>query len=270
MNKILVPTDFSEHADKALDYAVAIANAFGSEIILVHTFELYSTTGMFTSVESYMEEDAHKDLAQSIHRVRPKLKHGINIRHKLYRGDAAPVIAQVADKEEVDIIIMGTQGASGLEEIFTGSTANGVIKISQVPVLVIPEGEMFSTPSTIVFAIDHNEITSAEVLTPLIKLAKRFQARVEVFHQDAGATGKGFAAKLKHYLDPIEASYHIRLDQEKIDNSIEDFVEQTGANLLCMIRRRRSFLDRIFHQSVTTSEAFHTRIPLLVLHDKAS
>lgn len=268
MKTILVPTDFSAHADQALDYAVEIANAFSSEIILMHTFELYSTTGMFVSVESYLEDDAHKDLAKAIHRVRPKLKSGRGIRHKLYRGDAAPAIAQIAEKEKADLIIMGTQGASGLAEVFTGSTANGVIKSSRVPVLVIPEGGSFPLPSKIVFAIDHNDITSADVLSPLLRLAKRLEARVEVFHQDTGESDTKFTASLKRYLDPIEASYHFRLDEKAINDSINDFVEEVGADLLCMIRRKRSFIERIFHQSVTTNEIFQARIPMLVLHDK--
>lgn len=269
MKKILVPTDFSKNAYNALNFAIAFANEFGSEIALIHTFKLYSSTGMFISVESYMEEDARKDLAEMIRETVPQLKQGASIKHKLYRGDAAPVIASVADKEGYDLIIMGTQGASGLKEIFTGSTTNGVIKASKTPLLMIPEGFEYRPLKKAVFAIDQDEISDAAVVKPLLKIARTFQSKIHVFHQDTGERDAGIKARIKEFLDPAEATYHFSLDEEHITDSIDNFVADTEADLLCMIRRKRSFLENIFHQSVTTEEAFHSQVPLLVLHDVA-
>ncbi|PHN04966.1 universal stress protein [Flavilitoribacter nigricans] len=269
MKKILVPTDFSENAYNALNFAIAFANEFGSEIFLIHTFKLYSSTGMFISVESYMEDDARKDLAEMIRETKPKLKNGATVKHKLYRGDAAPVIASVADKEGFNLIIMGTQGASGLKEIFTGSTTNGVIKASRTPLLMIPEGCPYQPLKTAVFAIDQDEISGTEVVEPLLKIARIFDTRINVFHQDTGGRDSGIKARIRQFLDPVEASYHFSLDEQHITDSIDEFVEEKQADLLCMIRRKRSFLESIFHQSVTTEEAFHSKIPLLVLHDEA-
>lgn len=269
MKKILVPTDFSKNAYNALNFAIAFANEFGSEITLIHTFKLYSSTGMFISVESYMEEDARKDLVQMIRETKSKLKNGATITHKLYRGDAAPVIASIADKEAFDLIIMGTQGASGLKEIFTGSTTNGVIKASHTPMLMIPEGFTYRPMKSAVFAIDQEEVSNEEVVKPLVKMAQIFKTKINVFHQDTGGQDSGIKAKIKQYLDPLEATYHFSLDQRQITASIDEFVEETKADLLCMIRRKRSFLENIFHQSVTTEKAFHSKVPLLVLHDIA-
>lgn len=269
MKNILVPTDFSENAYNALNFAVAFANEFGSQITLIHTFKLYSSTGMFISVENYMEDDARRDLAEMIRETLPKLENGATIKHKLFRGDAAPVIASVADKDGYDLIIMGTQGASGLKEVFTGSTTNGVIKASQTPLLMIPESFSFRPLQSIVFAIDQDEISSETVVSALVKIARTFQGRINVFHQDAGGKDTGIKARIKEYLDPLEATYHFRLDEQHITESIDEFVDEMRADLLCMVRRKRSFLGNIFHQSITTEEAFHSKIPLLVLHDAA-
>jgi nucleotide-binding universal stress UspA family protein len=269
MKKILVPTDFSDNAYNALNFAVAFANKFGAEITLIHTFKLYSSTGMFISVESYMEEDARKDLAEMIRSTKEKLSGNAGIKHKLYRGDAAPVIAAVADKENFDLIIMGTQGASGLKEVFTGSTTNGVIKSSNTPLLMIPEHYQFKAPERIIFAIDQDHISGESVVAPLVSIARAFDARIDVFHQDAGSKDAGIQAEIRQYLDPVEAAYHFRLDDKRVTESIDEFVEETRSDLLAMIRRKRGFLENIFHQSVTTMEVFHSKIPLLVLHDEA-
>ena len=268
MKKILVPTDFSKNAQNALQFALAFANEYGSEITLIHTFKLYSSTGMFVSVEAYMEDDARKDLVKTIKESRANLKNGASIKHKLYRGDAAPVIAAIADKEDFDLIIMGTQGASGLKEIFTGSTTNAVIQASSTPLLMIPEKFDFRLPKTAVFAVDQEEITNEKVLRPLLKIAEAFQTKIEVFHQDAGDTDVGLTGKIRQYLDPVEASYHFRLDKQNITASIAEFSDEVQADLLCMVRRKRSFLEKIFHQSVTKEEIFHAKIPLLLLHDE--
>lgn len=269
MKKILVPTDFSDNAYNALSVAVAFANHFGSEITLIHTFKLYSSTGMFVSVESYMEEDARNELAEMLKNTRPKLSNGASIRHKLYRGDAAPVIGAVAEKEGFDLIIMGTQGASGLKEVFSGSTTNGVVKSCKTPLLMIPEQYAFKAPKCIIFAVDQDHISSKAVVAPLITIMETFGGKIKVFHQDAGSKDAGIKAEIRQFLDPVEASYHFRLDDQHITASIDDFVEETQADLLCMVRRERSFLEKIFHQSVTTMEVFHSKIPLLVLHDPA-
>lgn len=269
MKKILVPTDFSENAYNALNFAVAFANVFGSEITLIHTFKLYSSTGMFISVETFMEDDAREELAEIIKNTRPKLNNGASIQHKLFRGDAAPVIASVAEKGEYDLIIMGTQGASGLKEVFTGSTTNAVVKAGNTPLLMIPEQYAFHEPKTIVFAIDEDRISSARVIKPLAKIGRAFSARIAVFHQDTGNQDHGIQAQTRQFLDPLEASFHFSLDQQDIHSSITDFVQETNADLLCMLRRKRGFLEKIFHQSVTTEAVFHSRIPLLVLHDLA-
>ena len=78
---------------------------------------------------------------------------------------------------------MGTQGATGLAEIFLGSTTNSVIKEAQTPVLAIPEGFTYQPITQIVFAIDDEGIAHAGVVKPLLQLAKKMQAPVRVFHQ---------------------------------------------------------------------------------------
>lgn len=267
MKKILVPTDFSKNAYNALNFAVAFANEFGSQITLLHTFKLYSSTGTFVSVESYVEEDARSELAEMIRKTTPQLKNGASITHELYRGDAAPIIAAIAKKEPHDLIIMGTKGASGLKEVFTGSTTNAVIKATEKPLLMIPEGFTFRPLKTAVFAIDQHGISNEEVVKSLVIMAKTFKTKINVFHQDSGELDSGIKAQIKKYLDPLEATYHFRLDKQNVVVSIDEFVEETNADLLCMVRRRRGFIEKVFHQSVTKEKVFHSKIPLLMLQD---
>ncbi|HQU57560.1 MAG: universal stress protein [Phaeodactylibacter sp.] len=268
MKKILFPTDFSSNAENALAYAIDFANKCTGKITLLHTFRLHSSAAMFLSVESIMEQDAIKQMASLIQRMEPKLREGAKIDSKIVRGDAVPVITDMADKSGFDLIIMGTQGATGLKEVFFGSTANGVLKNSETPVLAIPNGFAFRPIRKIVFAVDEAGITHPGVTSMLVQMAKMCGAKIFVFHQGLGKNDDGIDPSVDIYLDGAKYSFHYELDDASINESINSFVADYEADMLCMVRRQRGFLEEAFHVSATTREVFNSPVPLLVLHDE--
>ncbi|MCB0572781.1 MAG: universal stress protein [Phaeodactylibacter sp.] len=268
MKKILAPTDFSPNADNALAYAIDFANKCGGHITLLHTYRLYSSAAVFISVESLMEEDARRQMDALLQRLEPQLRGTASIEGKVVRGDAVPVITDMAEKGGYSLIIMGTQGASGLKEIFIGSTANGVMKHTSVPVLAIPNGFSFRPIKKVVFAIDAGGISHPGVTSVLVQIAKKCGARAYVFHQGLGERDDGIDPSIDIYLDDIEHSFHYELEADGINASINSFVADYDADLLCMVRRQRGFLEEAFHVSATTREVFDSPVPLLVLHDE--
>lgn len=269
MKKLLVPTDFSSHADAALDYAIEIANRFGSALTLLHLYQVFSTSGTFLSVENYMKEDLSRRLLHLLRAAEARLQRGARIDSRIGRGETAPLIAETAEAGDYDLIIMGTQGASGLQDIFLGSTTASVLRRTNTPVLAIPRAASYHPLRRIVLALDEAGPANAAVLQPLLQLAGRFGAHLHVYHKDQGKADDGIDPAIEQFLGAIEHSYHYELDQDRLSQSINDFVADVDADLLCMIRRPRGFLDTIFRASATTREVFHTAVPLLVLHDPA-
>lgn len=267
MKNLLVPTDFSNNADNAVQYAMELASLLGASITLVHTYKVYSTSGMFISVESYLKKDAARQMLETYEMVEKKLGKE-RVESKIIRGDTIPVIADMANKSDYDLIVMGTQGASGLEEIFTGTTTNGVLKKSKKPVLAIPEGYRYSSIQNIVLAIDQKGISVSRILSPLIKIAQKADAHVRIFHKDLGDDDKGIDPSIELYLEAIEHSFHYDLDDDNLNASINQFAKDYKADMLVMVRRQRSFLEQVFHVSATTMEAFSSPVPLLILMDQ--
>ncbi|HMN91306.1 MAG TPA: universal stress protein [Saprospiraceae bacterium] len=265
MKKILVPTDFSENAANALRYAAFLANQFGSQITLLHTYKVYNTTGSFVSVESFIKEDASRDMLVVMKDIEGLLEHGATIESKIVKGSAVDTICEVAEKQDFDLIIMGTQGASGLAEIFIGSTTNGVLKNTGVPVLAIPADFAFRPIKNVVLAVDEEEDFDPELLQPLVQIVRSQNAMLRVYHKDVHNDGPNTAVDA--LLEGLERSYHYELDTDNINLSITKFVEEIHADMLCMIRRRRSFLESVFHESVTTKAVFNSPIPLLILQE---
>ena len=268
MNKILVPTDFSGHAENALSFAIGIANRFGSKITLFHTYKVRSTAGMLVSLDRYMKEDADVDLTSSLEKATAQLIYGATIEGVVVKADAVDSISNKADKQGYDLIVMGTQGASGMAEVFIGSTTNGVIRQSKTPVLAIPEGCQFEAFRSIVLAMDSKEIQSDQILKTLVDLVKGYNAKLSVYHKVEGPEDQGVDAALSYWLDGIEHANHFDFSDETVNDSITRFLEEYGGDLLCMIRHKRGFLASLFHQSVTRKEAFTSKVPLLILQDQ--
>jgi nucleotide-binding universal stress UspA family protein len=267
MNKILVPTDFSEHANNALRYAINIGNYFEAEIELLHVYEMYSIIGSATLVREYLKEDAERDLSGNI-RSFQKLVFGKTIlKGRAMDGVPIDTICSLANNEDFDMIVMGTQGASGLKEIFLGSKTSGVVKQTHIPILAIPNSFTYCPIKDITFAVDSGIVADEELLKPLLELAKFYKSEVKVLHVEKEKNMVGYDPGIDIVLGDIPHSFHRISGAAEVNGLINLFVSEKKSDMLCMIRRDRDFWSNLFHQSVTTKEVFNSPVPLLILRD---
>ena len=270
MNHLIVPTDFSENAKNALIFAINIANHYDDcTIHLIHVYETRAETGIMAPVKDFMTNQANRSLQELVSEVKPNLLHGTDLVAKAIEGFATDIIIQYAKIVEADFIIMGTQGASGLKEIFMGSNTAGVIKESQTPVLAIPAECKYRSFRDIVLAIDSNIVSTDEVLQPMTQLAKKYNSKIKIVHVGKEKEAAAVDAGVDIYLSDFKHSFHF-VEDKNINHGINQFVEEHDeSDLLCMIRRDRSFFSELFHRSATTKEVFDSPLPLLIMYDKA-
>jgi hypothetical protein len=133
----------------------------------------------------------------------------------------------------------------------------------KVPVLVIPPKYAFRQLKHIVLAIDHKEV-SPETIVPLQNLILKFGAKVTLLNVNTYLKKNAFR-NTNLYLDEIETEYREIPLTKSINESIQDFIEKGGCDLLCMVRREKSFFEIFFNKSITKIQAFNSQIPLLVL-----
>jgi len=268
MKKLLVPTDFSTCAENALRFAIDIGSHFDSEITLFSAFRTYSTTGVFGSVERFMEDEVIDDLSRLIAKMEPHLKGNTRLVASKVWGDAVPAIIKVAAQKDSDLIVMGTTGTGILKEIFVGGKTIEVVKGSPKPLLVVPHKWTEHQVKNIVLAVDDRGLQNPAILQPLVDLAKAFDARVRIFHLETGNKTSGLTEQLSEILKGVSHSFHYEFSRNDIKTGIDDFAADYEADMLCLIRRKRGFWERIFHESVTTRETSNSAIPLLILHDE--
>lgn len=138
--KILVPTDFSEASDAALDYAVALGQKLGATVHVVHSFEL-PLVGFPDGVLTISAEMASRiiDAAQTaLHRLAETCeKRGVKVETFLEQADPREGVLTAASKVGADLIVMGTHGRRGLARALIGSVTEAVVRTSPVPVLTV-------------------------------------------------------------------------------------------------------------------------------------
>ncbi|MCW4023169.1 MAG: universal stress protein [Candidatus Bathyarchaeota archaeon] len=144
-NKILVAIDGSKTADKAMDFAVDLAQKYSAELIIVSVFDVISksmavqemvfspagTTKYFEELESFHEHL----LETAINKVNKKVK----VTKELLTGRAADKIVETANIENVELIVIGSRGLGGIKEIFLGSVSDRVTNEAKCPVLIVKE-----------------------------------------------------------------------------------------------------------------------------------
>ena len=279
MQKILVPTDFSDNATKATDYAVALAEKTNAEIILLNVTTLLNST--FSSRRALIKEynntrvagirDQLKELQQSIAANSDKVKLTI----KLYEGDVQDSILQCAKDENVDLIIMGTQGASGLKKIFIGSITAGIIGNTTVPVLAIPKKVEWKKLENILFATRQLDVDN-KIFTPILKLAQLEAALIHVAvftdtdDSDAGDYME-HGRLLNAYRQTLPSRYKdinfktVELEGEEFDDTIEQYINNNQIDMMVMTTHKRSFWESVFNSSMTKEMSYHINIPLLAI-----
>lgn len=277
MKRILFPTDFSEAANAAFMYALRFADSFNAELLILHVYDLpivetpplpESTKEIFDIVEMNQFE-SFRDQLPEMHKIAENHQLGhVQIRNILLYGDLVYNINKVCKEEEVDFIVMGTKGATGLKETFIGSTTATVISNVAVPVLGIPAEAAYSPIKNIGFTTQYRDKDN-DALVRALDIAKKFGARLQCLYistNDDPSDIEERIAEWKIYYKTENIDFHVVIENN-IEQAIFDFTDTHSVNMLVMRAHKRGFFEGLFHKSLTRKMAYHTKVPLLIFHD---
>ena len=267
LKTILFPTDFSDYSRTAMHFAMDLATRAGAQVVLLNSYELpYSDTVMTTSLIDIMRKNSEEQLEllqKQLNEQYPDVD--VNTRSSL--NNTIRAIKNNAKKYEADLIVMGTKGASGLQEVLIGSNTTAVLNSSDVPVLVIPEKSTVKAIKKIVYAADFQKDDDKERLRTLCDIAQLIKAEIMILpFQRRDQVGGVNRDIIEDVLCDIPHSYHIEPEQN-IEQGIHDFVAAKNADMVVMMKRKYGFIERLFHESQTSKFAYHTTVPFLALHE---
>lgn len=281
MNNILLPTDFSENSWNAIKYAISFFEKTECNFYLLHVNRLDSlaiSDASLTLNETLITEVYTKTTKQKLRNVLKqilKLTPNDNI-HKFFtltdNGSFIESIRKNVNEKQIDCIVMGTKGASELEKIILGSNTADVITKVKCNVLAIPENAAYVTPKEIAFPTDYLLSNNLQVLKPMVDIIERFNSHLRILHiskskADLNDDQKENKELLEDYLNPNQFTFH-HLNNKKVEDAVECFVESRAVNLICMIAKNLNYFQQILFHSKVENISYHVDIPFLVLHEK--
>lgn len=276
MKKILVPTDFSDNAHNALHYATFIADKLKAQIIVFNFFKIPISSGDVPIDPSLIEELENEsiDTLQTLKKDVLEKHPGLDIKCISSSGldNEVNEICEISDSNKVDLVVMGTKGASGITKAVIGSNAAHVIDNSNCPVLAVPEFAVFKGIKKIIYATDFNT-SDYKSIHFLKELASDFAAELIIVHiadehhsviHEADQLEQ-FKQDLSKYtsIDKITFEMIAGID---IPERLNKLIEETGADIISMSTRKRNLFQRLFDRSMTKKMAYHTHVPLLAFH----
>jgi universal stress protein A len=139
IGRILVPSDFSEYSEKALNWAVTIAEQWRSHLYLCHIIPQPSYPHLLAGADLVEFETQLRGAAETqLHDLKSKQQsRGVQIDLRVVLGEPFHDICRIAEEEQIDLIVMGTHGRTGIRHALLGSVAERVMRHSPCPVLVV-------------------------------------------------------------------------------------------------------------------------------------
>ncbi len=269
MNKILVPTDFSKEAEYALKVAAQLAKTYGSEIYLLHLMEL--PLQEMDALNSYSElpeamffmELANQKLEALIER---DFLEGLKINVTIKPGNAFNGIIEKS-KNHIDMVVMGSHGATGLREMFIGSIAEKVVRYSNVPVLVIKKNHETFNVNDFVFASDFKK-ESIHAYKQAIDVAQLFDAKVHLLMVNTASNFMNTTDakhRIKEFVKNIPfENYTITIyNDENIETGILNFSREINADLIGISTHGRQGLSHFINGSISEDLINHAKRPVI-------
>lgn len=272
MKRVLFPTDFSEAATNAFVHTLEFANSIDAELVLLHAFDLPVFDNQYFP-ENYMiiyesvelsQFEMFKDELPKLRAIAEKRNlSNIKMTHRLMDGSLSNTIERAIKEDNIDYVVMGTEGATGWFDVLLGTNATSVISDVSIPVLSVPMDTHFKKVKHIGFTTRFRPKDKI-ALQQVLEIAKKMNAKIKCLYvktENSDVTKE----TIKEWEDdfanePVE--FNIVLSDD-VRDSILDFIMYKEVQILTMLTYKRNFFENLFHHSLTQDCAANLDIPVL-------
>jgi nucleotide-binding universal stress UspA family protein len=271
MKKILVPTDFSQLSQVAVVYAVHLAEKMKAEVIVASVIDTTppseeKSLPRWKKLAEQLEQAAQKDAKQLLIDVRAQVDYSPISYVSLSGFPMEVAIDEYVQNNDIDLIVVGTRGATGLKKVVIGSNAAAIIDNSSVPVITIPAETKFMPWKKIVYATDLTNIERE--IKPILRFAALFGSDIHILHVLPADSTKTMR-EIKEETVAVDNLPNIHLEFVKSNNiaeEVEKFVKEQKAEVLVTFTHKLDFYEKLLGRSVTRELTFHNHLPLLTFN----
>lgn len=274
--RIAIPTDFSKNAEKAAHFALELFSGQKCLFFLVHTYTpaFYRADYLLHSPGQIGLGDFYRErVMQKLARFEKKLRARANsanhefICHAAFNS-LAEELNQMGEKETLDLVVMGTQGATGAMEVLFGTNAVQVLHKATCPVLVVPEGAEVTELKHILFPTDYAPDYAGLPLKVLLHILGRPGVSLHVLHTYTEADSRPGRQRSREQLETLLAPYRAEITEtgeEDLVGAINRYARNVPVQLLVMVRNQHTFLENLLVTPVIDLIGFHSKIPFMVI-----
>jgi len=278
MKKILVPTDFSKNAYAALFYVTKLFSDEALQITILHSFgeEVGKLTsrvdiGRSDNIIEKLYRQSNEDGEQLVHKIKldsSKVAHNFEVIST--PATLSKTVNKLVSTEGIDLVVMGSKGRTGAEDVLVGSTTEKITKsLEGCPLLIVPREVDFVIPSNIAFATDYNDFYQLSKLRPIVRLVRQYNSTLHLVH--VGSKSKldtnqqQNLEKYQNDLTEYNTQFHFISKGESISKTLHTFIDNNTMDLLALVYHKHAFLKQLFREPVVSRVGKHTHIPTLVI-----
>ena len=279
MKNILVPTDFSETAKNAALYALQLAEQLSiQKLVLYHSYEIPVTIDpMVPGIQMLDMETLKESSIKGLDNFKLQIKafnSDIVIDTVSEYGSLTAGLDDVCAKVNADLVVMGITGGGMLEEKLIGSNTISVAKHTNIPVIIVPAKASFTRIEEIMLLSDFDKADKTIPVAPVRKIVTETKAKLFVFNVEeepdeygvmypSNIMGESFA--MHTLLEDLNPEYHFSHNKNYME-AINDFALEYKIDLIITIPKKHSFFESLFSPNHTKMLAFHSHVPLMVVH----
>lgn len=272
MKNILLPTDFSSNAKRAVRYALFV---FGekAKYTLLNTYEVpHAGAPMLISISDILAKESLKNLNKELEILKEEFPELVgNISVMTETGAPEQVVERLTNIANYDLVVMGTKGATGIKEVLIGSVASNLMQSVTIPVLAVPESATLSVPQKILFAVDDTTLNEGLFPSELAALTRKFDAELLILNVvatgelDTVGNAKGNHRQPTSVFNGVKHSFQF-VEGDNVNKAITEFAESNKVDLLAMVTRKNDFFSKMFGSSATKKMMQHVNVPIIAFH----
>ncbi|NNK75702.1 MAG: universal stress protein [Maribacter sp.] len=276
MNKILIPVDFSEFSENALEVAAALAKRFDARLIVLHMLGLSEAILTKDESQEFMEAQYYMKLAKKRFDsfLDKEFLKGVRVFETVQNYKDFNEINEIVKEQEIDLVVMGSHGASGLSGLFVGSNTEKVIRTCEAPVLVIKKRREKFEIKEAIFASDF-EVENISAYNKALKFFKMLEAKVHLVYvnrpnqyfrsnQEINDQIELFMS-VAHHGDMVGEDKVSILNDYSLEEGIYNYAKTVNADIIALPTHGRKGLAHFFKGSISEDIANHADLPVITL-----
>lgn len=260
MKNILVPVGSSANSVNNLQYAIDLAQSINATVYVVSVFQDLSKVGSLSKLNTILMEDSENRLDEVVSQVDKK---GVPLIAHPIKGEILDGIERVNKQIPIDLMVLAPRSNSIKEEVYLGKTSGKLLKHTNIPILVVPEGAKFQPPKTMLMAFKNGTFEHDKLLKPVRLFKQSFGTEVNVLHVETPETTEEMKAVTDN-LKSLQSTY-TQVGAATTFQAVIEHFQQFNPDILCVIRRKRGFFKKLWEKNEILKKEFHTSKPLLVL-----